>query len=491
MTNVHIRVKDSASNRPTPVRLCISDPAGKTYPPLGRLAEFATGRNEDVGGHLLLNGKHYCYIDGSCEAPLPAGIPLTFDISKGPEYSPVRQVVTLGPGQMALRFAIERWRDQHAAGWYTGDTRCHFLSPHAALLEAQAEDLAVVQLLATEIGLATSPGKVVPAIPNMIAFSGQQPALTAPASVVAVNTLNRHPVLGMLALLHCHRAVYPLSVGGADATDDWSLADWCDQCHRKKGLVVWAEAFESEAGIAPEALADLILGRIDAVECTSASARLRDWYRAWSAGLRFALAGASAKDSNRTALGAMRTYAHVSAEMSFMLSDWIEAVRAGRTFVTSGPMLQFTVDGQLPGALLDRGPGAPPLKLRASVESSTPPGQLEIVANGEAIASAAPASAPPYSAEVEFEHDLPAGGWLAARCLAAPTTDGFAHTSPVFVRSGGRLLRDAELCRKFGEQIGSTIDWVNAHGRFEVPRRKEALLALLEEARQKMARVEA
>jgi hypothetical protein len=39
----------------------------------------------------------------------------------------------------------------------------------------------------------------------------------------------------------------------------------------------------------------------------------------------------------------------------------------------------------------------------------------------------------------------------------------------------------------FGEQIGNTIDWVNSHGRFEVPRRKEALLALLEEAREKMA----
>src|SRR5260370_5810408 len=273
MTNVHIRVNDAATNRPTPVRLRIADANGRTYPPLGRLAEFVTGRNEDVGGHLLLNRERFCYIDGSCEVPLPAGVPLTFDISKGPEYTPLRQTVTLGPGQMALRFVIERWRDLRTVGWHSGDTRCHFLSPHAALLEAQAEDLAVVQLLATETYITGKDGAGLPCIPNMLAFSGQQPALELPGCIVASNTLNKHPVLGSLALLHCHRAVFPLSFGGADATDDWSLADWCDQCHRKKGLVVWADPFQFESGIAPEALADLILGRIDAVECTPSNAR--------------------------------------------------------------------------------------------------------------------------------------------------------------------------------------------------------------------------
>ena len=58
-------------------------------------------------------------------------------------------------------------------------------------------------------------------IPNMTAFSGQQPALEN----VFVNTFNYHPAPGRLGLLNCHRAVYPLTFGHMDETDDWSLSE--------------------------------------------------------------------------------------------------------------------------------------------------------------------------------------------------------------------------------------------------------------------------
>ena len=48
------------------------------------------------------------YIDGACEMPLPAGVPLRVQAAKGPEYTPLDETVTLGAGQIALRFAIER-----------------------------------------------------------------------------------------------------------------------------------------------------------------------------------------------------------------------------------------------------------------------------------------------------------------------------------------------------------------------------------------------
>src|SRR5260221_7258856 len=150
MLTVHLRINDAATGKPTPVRLRISDEAGRFYPPLGRFAEFPTGRNEAVGGHLMLNGEAWCYIDGACEAPLPAGVPLRIQATKGPEYTPLDETLTLGPGQMALRFTIERWIDMRAKGWHSCDSRCHFLSPHDALLEAAAEDVDVVNLLAVE-----------------------------------------------------------------------------------------------------------------------------------------------------------------------------------------------------------------------------------------------------------------------------------------------------------------------------------------------------
>ncbi|MFL5341246.1 MAG: CehA/McbA family metallohydrolase [Gemmataceae bacterium] len=485
MTNVHVRVNDAATNKPTPVRLRIADLAGRTYAPLGRLAEFATGRNEDVGSHVQLGRENFCYIDGSCEVPLPSGVPLTFHVSKGPEYVPLYQEVTLGTGQMALRFTIGRRNDLPAEGWFAGDTRCHFLSPHAALLEGQAEGLALIHLLATETFVVGRDGNSVPAIPNMVAFSGQQPALERPGCIVAVNTLNTHPVLGSLALLHCHRAVFPLSFGGADATDDWSLADWCDQCHRKKGLVVWADPFRFETGIAPEALADLILGRIDAVECTPGSVRLRDWYRAWSAGIRFPLAGASGKDSNRTALGAMRTYAQLAPDTPLSLAAWIDAVRAGRTFVTAGPLMQLRVDDQPPGATLDHVTGAAPLRISASAVSGPSYSALEVVANSEVIGRAEPDLM--HSATIEIDYVPTKPCWIAARCIAPPASGGFAHTSPLFVPMDGRLPSDPTVCRDYGDSLDRTVDWVNTVGRFDIPRRKEAMLAILKDVVRRLA----
>src|SRR5262249_19672649 len=130
MFNVHLRINDAATNRPTPVRLRISGPDGREYVPFGCVAEFPSRRNEEVGGHVWINRERFHYIDGSCEVPLPSGVPLTFQVSKGPEYSPIGETITLGSGQMAIRLTISRLTNLREEGWYSGDTRCHFLTPH-------------------------------------------------------------------------------------------------------------------------------------------------------------------------------------------------------------------------------------------------------------------------------------------------------------------------------------------------------------------------
>ena len=53
MHTVHVRVNDAATGKPTPCRVRFTDAEGRYYAPFGRLTEFATGRNEDVGGNVL------------------------------------------------------------------------------------------------------------------------------------------------------------------------------------------------------------------------------------------------------------------------------------------------------------------------------------------------------------------------------------------------------------------------------------------------------
>lgn len=495
MLTVHLRVNDAATGKPTPARVRILDAAGAYRAPFGRPPEFATAPGEDVGGNLLLGPERFAYIDGACEVRLPPG-PVMVEVSKGPEFSPLRREVTLGPGQISVRLAVERWADLRPEGWYAGDTRATELPPHAALLEGAAEGLAVVNLLARE-----RPGQGgAPAVPNLLAFSGNRPALEGPECLVAVNTLNSHPVLGTVTLLNCHRVVYPLRFGGPDGLDDWSVADWCDQCHRKSGLVVWPDlprlTPEHPQG---EALAALVLGKIDSYEVSRFDGPepevLAHWYRLLGCGLRVPLAGGSGKDSNAVALGSVRTYARIPQGEALSYSAWIEAVRAGRTFVTNGPLLSLSVEGGGPGGIIMTPAEGRRVRVRAEAQSTVPFDQLEVLSDGEVIAEKE-ASGNRQSAVLEVEH-VPAGsGWLAARCWGRERlADGqcvYAHTSPVYVRMEGRPVRpSADTVAPLLAALDRTLGWVANEARCENEKQREHLAGVLGEARQELLRRQA
>jgi hypothetical protein len=492
MHTVHLRVNDAATGKPTPARVRILDAAGAYRAPFGRPAEFATGPGEEVGGNLRLGAERFAYIDGACEVRLPPG-PVTVEVSKGPEYSPLRRAVTLGPGQISLRLAVERWADLRPEGWYAGDTRATELPPHAALLEGAAEGLAVVNLLARQ--RAGQGGA--PAVPNLLAFSGPRAALEGPECLVAVNTLNEHLLLGTVALLNCHRVVYPLRFGGPDGLDDWSVADWCDQCHRKSGLVVWPGlprlTAERPQG---EALAALVLGKVDAYEVSRLEGPepevLAHWYRLLACGLRVPLVGGSGKDSNAVALGSVRTYARIPPGEALSYAAWVEAVRAGRTFVTNGPLLSLTVEGQGPGAVIAAPPEGRRLRVRVEAQSTAPFERLEVLADGEVVAEKE-ASGDRQSAVLEVEH-VPAGsGWLAGRCWGPDWLPSgqcvYAHTSPVYVEAEGRPVRPAgETLTPLLAVLDQTLGWVTREARCENERQREHLAGVLGEARRELLR---
>lgn len=467
MLTVHVRIVDAKSGQPTPVRLHLRDAAGVCRMPFGRSATFPTEPGEAVGGHLLLEEKPYAYIDGICEVRLPPGS-VHLEIHKGPEYAPLARQVVLAPGKIALRQTVERAFDWRPQGWYCGDGRAHHLSPHAARLEGAAEGLDVVNLLATEDL-------------ELLAFSGTQPALEGSPCVV-VNTLNAHPVLGTVALLNCHRIVHPLRFGTPDGWDDWSVAAWCDQCHRKKGLVVWPDlprlTAEHPQG---EELAAWLLGKIDAFEISHLgdpeSHSLADWYRLLACGLRLPLMGASGKNSNTMALGSVRTYARLEPQQEWSYGAWIEAVRAGRTFITEGPLLSLTVNGRDPGAELSLPDEKQTARVAVGVQSVTPFDSVEVLYNGEVVATGA--------AALEVELPLKASGWLAARCRSGAAVR--AHTSPIYVRIEGRPPRaNADTLAPLFAALERTLAWVRTEARCD-ERQREQLAETLQAAQHVLA----
>ncbi|SIT56105.1 hypothetical protein BQ8794_240312 [Mesorhizobium prunaredense] len=61
--------------------------------------------------------------------------------------------------------------------------------------------------------------------------------------------------------------------------------------------------------------------------------------------MKLAVAGTD-KMSADCAVGAMRTYAKIPDLGEFSYETWMSAVRAGRTFVTTGPLLDLNVNGK-------------------------------------------------------------------------------------------------------------------------------------------------
>ncbi len=449
---VHIRVNDAATGKPTPVRVRFSTTDGRYLPPLGHPAALSPGGSLPAGGNLRLGDKVYAYIDGTCEIRLPSG-PVQAEISKGCEYRPLVQTVERAPGKLALRFTIERVSNLAAEGWYAGDTHVLGLPPHAAALEGAAEGLHVVNVLARETQVQDAT-----CCPNLLEFSGQEPALVRDDCQVFVNTHHVGGALGDLSLLNCHRVVFPLTLG-AEGFEKWALLDLCDQCHRKGGLVVWPEF----PGVLGERLADLILDAVDAVEWTASPAvreadfgasGLPEWYRLLNCGFRVPLVGGSGKSDNLVPVGAVRTYVQLPPGEPVTYRAWIEAIRAGRTFATRGPLLRLTVDHHGPGGAIpaepDRG-----LPVRAEVESVNAFDRLEVVWNGAVVAEAALSA--DGKAAVDWRLKPAANGWLAARCLGPEGL--LAHTSPIYAGAGAAT--DSPNALPLFAHLQSMLQWID------------------------------
>ena len=141
-----------------------------------------------------------------------------------------------------------------------------------------------------------------------------------------------------------------------------------------------------------EIAADIVSGRIDAVEMQVFapgldSPPILEWYRFLNCGYRLPVLGGTDKMSAEVPVGAIRTYARLAPDEPPSFDAWAAAVRAGRTFATSGPVLELAVDGHEPGDTVALSPGGGRLEIRARARAAQPViGSLEVVMNGRVVA---------------------------------------------------------------------------------------------------------
>ena len=128
-----------------------------------------------------------------------------------------------------------------------------------------------------------------------------------------------------------------------------------------------------------------------------------------------------------------------------------EGMKAGRAFVSSGPLLEATFDGALPGDSVSLPAGGKRVSLSVRLRSITALASLELVCNGEELESF-PIRRSGKSLDVEFEFDVTRSGWCHVRTEGEPANRApldvdyaQAFTNPVWFEVEGSALRNLRL----------------------------------------------
>ena len=435
---VHTRVLDKATGKPVPCRIHFRSSEGVAYSPHGHHSHVNSDAGSwhlDVGGDGRLGQPSYAYTDGTCQGWLPRG-KVIVDVARGFEYEPLRQEVEIASGQTRLDLTIERWVDMNADGWFSGDSHVHFLSAQGSHMEANGEDLDVVNMLQSQWGSLFTDAQE---FTGGVSDDGE--------SLVYVSQENRQHFLGHLILWGLKKPVMPwCSDGPGEAelggTLEVTMSDWADQCHRQGGMVVIPHLPNPNG----EPATLIATGRADAVEMLRHGAfEHQEYYRYLNCGYRLPLVGGTDKMSNDVPVGIYRTYVRIPEDEPFTYDSWCANVARGRTFHSGGPILRLKVDGHDIGDTLRLPGNGGTVEVEAEAESTFPIHTLQIVQEGRVVASTDDAQGT-RALKVTTKVEGKGHSWLAARCggpnyTSIPHHDGWgrgimAHTSPVYLTCG-------------------------------------------------------
>ncbi len=445
-----VTIIDAATGRPTPVRVALQDARGNrpqapgalmvsasAIPIPGKAIPVMWGRQDRAEGYALQPDGAF-YVDGAFDVNLAPGA-YTLTLTKGFEY--IAQTVPLDVrplAPLARDVRLARWIDMPARGWYSADDHIH-------LRRSPADDPAILRWIAAEdihVGNLLEMGDFWATFFSQYAFGPAGRYQEAGRLLSPGQEEPRTPEVG-----------HTISLGASQfvrfRNDYYSYDRLFDRVHELGGVTGFAHQGMSFHGYRGMVL-NTLRGKTDFLELAQfcvpkGPLATEHYYLFLDLGFKLtALGGSDFPWCGRgpaygfpapsiAQIGNARFYAHVDGPLTF--DSWFAALKAGRTFVTTGPIVLLTVNGRLPGDTVDVAPGA---RVRITAEalghaSQVPLRALEIVGHGRVLARSDGRDAARLTAELELpvEHGI----WIAAKAEAGPGQ--VAHTTPVYVTVNG------------------------------------------------------
>jgi hypothetical protein len=497
---LRVVITDRASGRFIPARVSITGPDDRNYAP------DDVWRHADDGFDRRVRRFEYGYFHmaGPATVTVPAGA-IRLEASHGPEYRVIQRIVNVAPNStQVVRVTLERLADLPSAGWYSGDLHVHMNyggayrnNPARLAAQARAEDLHLVENL-----IVNKEGRV----PDVEYFTGHPDRVSTPTTVIVHDQEYHTSYWGHVGLLGLRRNLllpgYSAYVNTAAASLHPSNAVVMDLAHAQGGVTGYVHPFDrypdpsdSAKALTNELPVDVALGKVDYYEALGfvddylATAKV--WYQLLNCGFRLpAGAGTDAMAnfaSLRGPVGMNRVFVKSGAPLEH--GRWLAALKAGRSFATNGPLLDFTLGGKQLGDELRLPSGGQELIARVNLRSMVPVDHLEIIGNGEIVAEV-PLAGNRTSVSTTLRIPVLASGWYLLRASgdrpAYPILDAhpYATTSPIYITAGGTPVRSPADAAYFIAWIDRLQTAVQANRDWNSEAEKSQVLETLRRARE-------
>ncbi len=450
--------------------------------------------------------RHYVYLNTSDDFVAPAG-KVTLEVSKGPEYKLEKQTVDVaGGGTEEIRITLQRlplpWKQTEH--WSGADLHVHMNyggtyqnDPDWLRVIADGEGVQYVN------NLAVNKEQRFPDI-EFVNFGENGEEQASPQIIQGQEFHTSY--WGHRGILDLKDHLLLPGYAGYPNTAAASLypmnADVYDMAKEQGALVGAVHPFDDVPDpfakpaqqITDELPVDVALGKLDYMEIVGFSdhkSTATVWYKLLNLGFKVPAGGGTDATTNYAApirgqVGFDRVYVWTPV-WPVTVGAWMNELKQGRSFATNGPLIEFTLGGEMVGSELkfDAAQGAVPFT--AKLRSGAPVDHLEVVCNGK-VAQTVKLDEARDSADAAGTIPVNESGWCVLRAWSDkaeyPVMDSYeyATTSPVYVTIGGKRAYSKEDADYFKGWIDRTIEITGQYPDWNSAEEKQGVMKKLRQA---------
>ena len=369
-----------------------------------------------------------------------------YEIERGPEYRSISNSITLRDSEtVSVTNRLRRIADLAAEGWWSGETHVH-RKPEEIQLHMQAEDLHFAHVITWWNNRRNTNSLSDPLIRfdrnrfyHIMAGEDERGG----GALLYLNLPKPFDITGS-------KREFPSSVkflkdAPAAAWVDIEKSFWWDVpiwlAHGRVDSVGIAHNHHHRGGMLDnEAWGKARDGERFATKHGNGLWTQEIYFQILNCGFRIPPSAGSASGVLPNPVGYNRAYVHLEGEPTW--EKWHAGLRAGRVFVSNGPLLRSRVNGQLPGHVFKSGE-ALDAKFQFQLDSREPIRSVELIHNGRA-----------RPLKDGDSVGITESGWFLVRAIAdLDHTFRFACTGPWYAEIGDKPLgANKESARFF-------LDW--------------------------------